>query len=260
MGSWNDWVGAAPLFALVTLRALGLVWVCPIFGSEMLPANVRFALAVVLALVLFPAVAAAPPITSALGWGVAAVREGCIGMGLGLLARLLFDALEGAARLVAGQSGFALAEMVDPLTGAPSVTPALFETLLGAAVFLAGDFHHLFFWALARSYEILPAGAPLLAGAGVMEVVQRAGASMFAIAATLAAPALAVTFAVDLALVLMGRALPQVPVLLVGYPLKMAAGLVGLALLAQGTGLAISWIGREFASDALALAAAVAGR
>ena len=75
-----------------------------------------------------------------------------------------------------------------------------------------------------------------------------------------AAPALVVTFAVDLVLVLVGRAMPQMPILIVGYPLKVTAGLVAMAILAFGTGSALGWIGRTFSSDGAALLAAFGSR
>ena len=46
----------------------------------------------------------------------------------------------------------------------------------------------------------------------------------------IAAPVLATTLITDLVLLLVGRAVPQIQILLVGYPLKLAAGLVGVAL------------------------------
>jgi flagellar biosynthetic protein FliR len=256
-----DWVEHVSRFFLLFLRVGGLVAFCPILGSEILPVRLRLSLALVLTLVLLPGASAlTPPPADPLIWTAVAVRELAVGFGLGVAARALFDGMEGAARLIAGQSGFALSSMVDPLTGAQSVTPALFQNLLATALFLGADLHHLFIRGLMHSYEVLPAGGGLPAAEGLDEIVGLLGTRLFTVAVELAAPALVVTFAVDLVLVLVGRALPQAPILLIGYPVKMAAGLVGLILLTTTTGAAIGWIGRTFASDGAALLSALGAR
>jgi flagellar biosynthetic protein FliR len=222
-------------FGLVLLRASGLVTFCPIFSSQLLPGRMRVAIAVTLAFVLMPLAPELSPAISGLGpWTLLAVRELSVGFGLGLAARVVFDGIEGA-------------------TGNQSVAPALFQALLVTTLVLASDLHHLFLRGLARSYEILPPAAVLPATEGLADSGAVLGARLFAVAVELAAPALVITFAADLVLVLVGRAMPQMPVLLVGYPLKLVAGLLAMLILAYATGTAIRWIGRTFAADGAAL-------
>lgn len=256
-----DLAGDASRFVLVLLRTGGLVVFCPVLGSEILPARVRVAIAVALAVVMLPLAPAtfAPP-TDAAGWTIVAIREMAVGLGLGFAARALFAGIEGAAGLVAGQSGFALASMVDPLTGDAGAVTILFQNLMATSLFLAADLHHVFIAGLSDSYRWLPPAVALPSAQHLEQTVGLLGTRLFTVAVELAAPALVVTFAVDLVLVLVGRALPQVQVLTVGYPAKMAAGIVALAVLASATGSAIGWIGRTFASDGAALVAAFAGR
>ena len=250
---WNELMR----FVLVLVRVSGLVVFCPIFSSQLLPLRFRVTLSLALAVVLFPLTPLTPDGTlGILGFGVMALREFAVGFGLGLAARVVFDGIEGAARLVAGQSGFALATMIDPMTGSQSVTPALFQALLATTLILSADLHHAFIRGLVHSYDVLPPAEILPAAHGLDESVMRLGGRIFAVAVELAGPALVVTFAVDLVLVLVGRALPQIPVLMVGYPLKVAAGIVAMVILAFVTGGALRWIGRTFSSEGAALLAA----
>lgn len=244
-------------FALVLTRTSGLVAFCPIFSSRLMPIRFRASIAVVFALVLLPV---APEVTLSAdlgGWPLLLARELVVGLGLGIAARAVFDGMEGAARVVAGQSGFALSSMIDPLTGGQSSTPALFQGLLATALILAADLHHLFLRGLLHSYELLPPLAALPATEGLPQAVSVMGARLFGISVELAAPALVVSFAADLVLMLVGRAMPQVPVLMVGYPLKVASGLAALVILTMATGAAIGWIGRTFAHDGAALLSAL---
>ena len=124
---------------------------------------------------------------------------------------------------------------------------------------LAADLHHLFIRGLVHSYELMPQAVGWPRVTELDQVVVSLGGRLFGLAVELAGPALVVTFAVDLVLVLVGRALPQVPVLIVGYPLKVAAGIVAMGILAYGTGSALQWVGRTFSSDGAALLAAFGG-
>ncbi len=244
-------------FMLVLARTSGLMVFCPVLSSQLLPVRLRVLLGFALAVVLFPMVST--PEVSGTGvsfWLLSVVRELSVGFALGLAARVLLDGIEGAARIIAGQSGFSFSSMVDPITGAQSNSLALFQGLLATALFLSADLHHLFLRGLLHSYELLPPGPHLVGVDGLVELTIVLGGRMFTLAVELAAPGLVVTFAVDLVLVLAGKALPQAPTLIVGYPLKIASGIVALALVALATGSAIGWIGRTFATDGAAMLAA----
>lgn len=55
-------------------------------------------------------------------------------------------------------------------------------------------------------------------------------ASLFGVAIKIAAPVVAAVFLADLALAIMARVVPQMNVLIVGFPLKLGVGLVGTAV------------------------------
>jgi flagellar biosynthetic protein FliR len=190
---------------------------------------------------------------------VVGVRELSAGLALGVAAKAVFAGIEVAAGIVSGQSGFALASMVDPTSGDQLLAPAIFMNLLAIAVFLAADLHHLFILGIHKSYLLLPPAVDLPAVGSLDNIVGGLGLRMFGIAAELAAPALIVTVSIDLVMVLVGKAMPQVPILFVAYPFKMAAAFVALALLTWAIGSGIGLIGRTMASDGAAVLAAFAG-
>lgn len=251
----------APRLALALMRTGGIVAFCPVIGSEILPMRVRSGLAVVLAVAMLPvAPAMTLPSSAPLAWIGAAVREIFIGLLLGLAARALFAGIEAAAVLVAGQTGFALPSMVDPISGDQSLATSIFVNLMAAALFLAADLHHLFILGLRSSYDLLPPSMAFPETKGLLGAVGLLGTRVFTVGVELAAPALVVTFAVDLVIALVSRAAPQFQIFSVGFAAKMGMGFVALALLATAVGSAIGWIGRTFASDGARLLAALAGR
>ena len=248
-------------FGVVLFRAVGLFTFLPIFSSLTVPVRLRAALAVMAAFVFLPfapALAAAPD--GPLEWAIVGTREFAAGFAFGIAARVLLGAVQTAAQLVAGQSGFTLASMVDPASGDQSGAPGLILGLVSTALLLSGNLHHLFIAAIQESYRIIPPAIAWPSVARLGDTVGFMGLRLFTVAVELAAPALIVTVAVDLIMVLVGKAMPQIPILVVAYPLKMAAGLLAIGILCISTGSAIDWIGRTIASDGATLAAAFAGR
>ena len=96
--------------------------------------------------------------------------------------------------------------------------------------------------ALLESYRVLPVGGGLDAGAArrAAAVVTVASARLIASGVALAAPVIVALWLTDLALGLVARAAPQVPVYFIGLPLKglLAIGLVLLGLGALQAALA----------------------
>lgn len=247
-------------FGIVFLRMSGLVAFLPVFGSQLVPVRGRIALAIVMTAVVMPIATPVLVLPVGLwGWALVAAREIFIGVCIGLAARMVFAGIETAAGLVAGQSGFAIANMVDPLSGDQGLTPAIYINVLATALFLAADMHHLLLHAIHQTYELFPAGASIVGWSSLEGFAGLLGARLLGIAIQLAAPALLVTFSMDLLLALVGRAMVQIPILIVGYPIKLAAGLIALAMLAYATGSAMGSLGRTIAQDSAAIVSALAG-
>lgn len=247
-------------YGIVLLRATGVFVFVPIFGSDLLPMRIRVIVAAAIALALMPLV----PANVARPEGlfemlIAASRELGLGLGLGLAARAIFSGIEAAASVLAVQSGFAMANMVDPTSGDQALSPALFQNLLTIALFLAANLHHLFIGALVSSFELLPPGVDFLSAGSLDLVGAELGGRMFFIAVQMAAPALIVTIAVDMVMALVGRAMPQVPILLVAYPLKLSVGMAAMLMLATLTGRSIDWLGTTMIHDGGAVLRALGG-
>ena len=80
---------------------------------------------------------------------------------------------------------------------------------------------------MVRSFRVAPLGSYALAPASALEIVRAAG-GIFLAAVELAAPVLAATLLVEVAVALLGKLSPQLPVMSLTVPLKT---LTGFALL-----------------------------
>lgn len=218
---------------LVATRIFALLTFVPVFGVRSLPPPLRVALAVVLAVVLTPAVAAGALPSSPVAIVALVAKEVLVGAVLGFVVALAFATLDMAGRLVDATRGATLAEVIDPLSGERTSPLAELHVQVGLLTFLALGGQRALIVALARSYETVPLAtfpgaarglAPLAGGA------IRLSADALAVALVVAAPALVALYLSEIALGLVGRAAPQVGVFFVGMPLRAAVGLLAVLL------------------------------
>jgi flagellar biosynthetic protein FliR len=96
--------------------------------------------------------------------------------------------------------------------------------------FLALNGHLYLLHALAATFAHIPPGGLLLRPMLTADIITLS-ANMFVLAVKVAAPVLASLFMIDLALALMARAAPQMNLLMIGMPLKIAVGFFFMSLI-----------------------------
>ncbi len=236
----------APFFVLLAIRLGGLVLSAPIFGSPAMPAPLRGALAILLA-VLFAPLAGPPPgeAWSAGAFILAAGAEFAIGLLIGFTASLLFGAVKLAGHLVDQDMGLSIAAVLDPTSDEPVAVVSQFQTLLALVVYLVINGHHILLTSVAESLRVLPVGGGFFASGASPGVVGDMAARLFVVGVGLAIPALATLFLVTVAMAFLARAVPEMNLLTLGYPLRT---LVGLAVLGVSVGFFVRTFAR-LASD-----------
>lgn len=232
-------------FLLVLLRVAAFVAMFPVFGGEGVPMQVKAALSFVLTLVLYPVVrhTIGPQFlpTSVLGLAAVAASELTVGFVLGLSVRLLLSGAELAGHMVGYQMGFGIISVIDPQSGGESSLMAEFTYLAAILVFLAVNGHHIFLRAMVSSFEMVPPGTLTLKD-GLYRLLLRDSAQMFALGVKIGAPAIAALIFTTLAFALLARAVPQFNVLIAGFPVSIAVGLIFFGLSLQ---LSLPLVARE---------------
>ena len=216
--------GQASMLFLVMLRCTGLVFTAPIFGHHSIPTLVKFGLAAALTVALAKTAgttAGAMPIL------LAAPIELILGISLGFILSMGFQAVELAGRVISIQLGLSLAAVFSPTEEEASTAIDPFFSVLAGLVFLAMNLHLAVVRALAHSFVVYPVGG------GWPVDLAMTGAQTIALALELgvrvALPIALVLLLVELSVALLARAIPQINVFILGLPLKM---LVGIAVLA----------------------------
>ena len=225
-------------FTLVLGRVGGLVMTAPIFGTQAAPMRFRALLAVSITLLVTPLLAMNPPtdMTNLLVYAKYMGSEVLIGVLLGFGVTLLLSGIQVTGQIVSQLSGTALADVFDPsIESNVSVFSQLFYFLTLAMFALLGG-HRLVMDALLDTYSWLPPGGATLGGTYVETLTALLGQS-FLLGIRAAAPAMTALLLATLVLGLVGRTMPQINVLAVGFSVNALLTL-GCLLLSVG---AITW-------------------
>ena len=230
---------------LVLARVGGLAWTAPALATPGLGWRVRLPLAVLLSAVLLPVVGpliAAPDGLAALGR--ACLIEALVGAALGWSAGLIVAGARQAGEIIGAQAGLSPAAFLDPEAGEEMTPLGHLYGLIALAVFLALDGPLVLVRGVVESYRVLPPGQAILTEETARLAFGRVGEAL-GLALRLAAPtALGLTLA-GVALGLLGRAAPSLPLIALSLPIRWGLGLVLVlaGLLTLTATLAAAWHG-----------------
>ncbi|MEN0058643.1 MAG: flagellar biosynthetic protein FliR [Bdellovibrio sp.] len=214
------------LFALIFLRMIAFVVSSAIFGSPLLTTPVKVLLSLVLSLLLFPIVQKTNVDYSLVSNEIIglAVRELIIGLSLGFLTRLFFFVVTMTGDLVSISVGLSASQLYNPLLGSHGNSIDQFYTTLGTLVFLAINGHHMLLSAISQSYDLVPVSAMSL-NVGPFAEMAVYGQTVMMMAIKMCAPVLVAILLVNLAMGILGRAVPQINVLVTSMPVTILLGM-----------------------------------
>lgn len=213
------------IWLLVFCRTTGIFSVAPVLGNIHVPVHTRVGLAACLALIFTPLVAAgsATPPTDLIGLTFAIVRESAVGLAIGFVGMLLFMVIQCAAEFMDLQMGLGFASLVDPNNQHSSLI-GQFYFIIATLLFLCVNGHHMLLQGLADSFNVIPLGHMTFnpgATGSIMAIFER----MFVAAIKIGGPIVGVILLTDVALGILARTVPQLNVLVVGFPAKIFVGL-----------------------------------
>jgi flagellar biosynthetic protein FliR len=231
-------------FLVVTSRVAGFIGAIPVISSAQTPGRIKTAMVIAISLALFPVMAEAVPKVSfaPLPFMLLMISELLLGLLLGLVARLIFTAVEFGATVIGYQMGFAAAEIFDPQSERQVALISQFQNVFAILIFLAINGHHLFLQTAVRSYELLPPGQLDFSGQAIPFLMELTS-HMFAIGVQFSAPVLAVLLLSGLILGVLARVFPQLNVFLLSFPINIGTAFIVIALT---LGMVSVLIRREF--------------
>jgi flagellar biosynthetic protein FliR len=223
---------------LLTVRLTVALALSPALGSYGVPAMVRIALTIALAVLTF---ANRAPVPAAAGWLASpgamitpVLAEIFVGALLGLGVHVLFAAFALAGRLMDVQIGFAIGSVFDPVTRTSSNILGSLMSLIGVALFVISNAHLELARLVACSIDLLPLGV-MPALNEPMQPLFAAG-SMFGLGLAFAGPVAVALLLSDVAIAVASRNMPQLNVLVLAIPVKVIVAYLVLAIAVTGWG------------------------
>jgi type III secretion protein T len=223
LGSTYDSIGQfALLLGLCTTRVAVAFLLLPLLSPDVVPAMVRNALFLSMAL-LSLALQAAPDTGgwTAMQWALALAKEAFVGGTIGFFFGGMLWAFEAAGQVIDTKAGSSMAQVLDPLSGHQTSLTGAFLARLASWVFMAAGGLMLLVSTVLDSYVLWPLAAPWPA-------LQPAGAQLFEaefgrilrLTLLVAAPALVLLYVVDGVLGLVNRFAQQLNVFALSLSLK----------------------------------------
>jgi flagellar biosynthetic protein FliR len=221
-----DWTSFLSAMTLTLVRVSGMVLFAPFFSSTALPLRAKAVFVGAVAYLLAPLVATLPHAEASLGFS-AILGELAVGLVYGLTLALMSEMILFAGQILGLQFSFSLVNLMDPASSIQ--TPLLGDLfqLMGTLVVITAGLDRILLASMVRSFRAAPLGGFALAPASAQAIVRAAG-GIFLAALELAAPVLAATLLVEVAIALLGKLSPQLPVMSLSVPMKT---LTGFALL-----------------------------
>jgi flagellar biosynthesis protein FliR len=212
-------------FALVLLRVSAFVVSWPVFSVYSVPNHAKILLALIISMLMFPSISRTGLEGIRLGDEIIylAGKEVMLGLCLGFITRLFFFAFSIGGNLVSMYMGLSAAHMFNPSLGTQSTTVEQFYLTTATLMFLVLNGHHIFLEGLAKSFEVLPLSMNAIR-TGVFGEAGTFIEDVMVIGIKISAPIMIAIFVINIFMGILGRAVPQINVLVTSLPINVMAG------------------------------------
>ena len=226
-----------------SLRIGGFVAAAPIASEKTIPNRVKIVLTLALAVLVGPFAPVPTTLSIFSGAGVlTAVQEILIGVAIGMVMELAFEALTFAGQTISMTMGLGFATLIDPQRGASVPVLGQLFMIMGMLTYLAINGHLMLLGALANSFQTLPIGAANI-DKNFLLAVATWGARIFETGLLVALPAVIALVIVNMALGVITRAAPQLNLFGIGFTITLMCGffvlIVGLGGIMSGISMLI---------------------
>ena len=212
------------IFIWPFVRIGAFLMVMPLVGGSFVPMRVRLLLAVALTIVIAPIIpsTATQEVLSAAGL-VMVIQEIGIGVVMGFLVQLVFDAIALGGQVIGMSMGLGFAVFLDRARGVSIPVLGQLFMMLGMLVFLSLDGHLAMIQLLAESFHAWPMAERGLTPTMLAELLTWSS-QLFVFALKIALPAITALLIVNLSFGIMSRAAPTLNLFAVGFPVAMLLG------------------------------------
>lgn len=216
------------LFALARISGVFAFMPLAVFPAS--PQSARIVLSLTLTLMLRGDWKAPPGVESSLSRVLAGVAgEMGLGLAIGVSLAIVIEVFKMAAQAISLPAGLGYASTIDPASGADSTVLLIVAELTAALLFFVSGADRLFIKALAESLRLAPPASFSLNKDWGPLLIHFFG-SIFSVGLRLAAPVIALLLLGDASLAVLSRTQPQLHVVHLTMPVKLAATMLILSV------------------------------
>ncbi|MFW5962085.1 MAG: flagellar biosynthetic protein FliR [bacterium] len=230
-------------FLLIMARYSGIFIITPVLGSNVIPIRVKVSFSFFLAVVTAPLIEKVAFPNHSLIIISNVTRELGIGFILGFVLFLAFISIQLAGSFIDLRIGFAMVNIIDPLSGMTAPLTGQLKNIFATLIFLIIDGHHVIIQALHYSFEKVPLGKMVLTDSSIAFLLRLIG-DIFIISFQIALPIIGALFIADVVFGFLARSMPQMNIFMIGLPVKIILGIIILIL---STGFMVNYFGELFA-------------
>ncbi|MFZ5806710.1 MAG: flagellar biosynthetic protein FliR [Verrucomicrobiota bacterium] len=225
-----NWTLDIAQFWIVGSRLSGMLLMIPAIGQVALPTMLRVAITMWLTFALMNFVPSPGfAMTDAFEFTVAIGFEFLLGMGIGYVVRLAFAIVEIGGTILDTELSFHAAAQFDPTTAVSSGPIGRMLILVSLLYFWLLDYLPIMIMALRESFILVPPFAfnmPMFN----LESIVKVSAGIFTGGLIMAAPVMALLFAVNVGFGLIAKSVPGMNFFFEVFVIRILAGLVGMIL------------------------------
>ena len=205
-------------------RIAAMLMAAPIFSIRQVPIRFRMLMAVLITLLVQPVLPSTPVIpVFSIDAVLVLVQQIGIGMLLGFLMQMSFNALIFGGQVMAYSMGLGFANMMDPANGVQVPVVAQFWLILAMLSFVMMNGHLVLIAAVVDTFTVLPVATDGLTRAGIWGLLGWAS-RMFAAGLLMAMPVIVALLLINIGMGVVARAAPQLNIFAVGFPITLMMG------------------------------------
>ena len=228
--SYIEFMQLLGLYFWPFVRIGAMLSILPLYSLQSITMQTRVILTLFITIVVAPNLALPPPVDPFTWQGILfLVQQVLIGLAMGTVFLVVFQAFIIAGHIIAMGMGLAFAQMVDPGTGVSSPIVSQYFSIIVTLLFLALNGHLLVIQIVVDSFEYLPIGVNFLNQESLRTLVEF-GSYMFSAGVLVALPAVTALLLINVSFGVVTRAAPALNIFAVGFPVTLLTGLVMLSL------------------------------
>lgn len=228
------------------IRTFFFIMSIPIFTSGVVPVMIRlgFAFSVSIAMYSGSKLNVGLPIT--VGGIIAGItNELILSFLIFLTIRIFFLGPQLSGEIFGFQVGYSLMTIVQPFEETQLSVIADLLFIITMMLFFALDLHIGFFWGLKKSFELVPPFAPVMIDQAKGIVLSRISEA-FSASLQILLPLILLLFVIEISIAIISRSVPQFNLFVVGFPLKIIAGILVMTLIFDRIPFAIGEFLKKF--------------